>query len=134
MEERCKHKITLRRVIEKEIKVVGEKSLRSLPSRNNPLVNKVGVQGYQKDSPSLIYSIYLNSPSSSYQWASPNYVFTSYLDLAISSKLHPPIDGFFQYFPYAPKLLSTLRMDEVSVWAKNLSRMCRWRGRSKGKL
>ena len=25
-------------------------------------------------------------------------------------------------------------LDEVSVWTKNLSRMCRWRGRSRGKL
>ena len=51
---------------------------------------------------------------------------------AAISKLHLLLNGFFQCFPYAPKLLSTLKMGEVSVWAKNLSKMCRWRGRSKG--
>ena len=44
--------------------VLGEKSLCDPPSRNDPLVNKV-VQGYQKDSPSLIYPMYLNLPNSS---------------------------------------------------------------------
>ena len=33
-EERCKYKITLRRVIEEEIEEFGEKSLRDPPSRN----------------------------------------------------------------------------------------------------
>ena len=78
--------------------------------------------------------MYLNPPSSSYQQTSLSYVFTSYLNPAISSKLHPPINGFFQCFPHAPKLLSTLRLGEVSAWAKNLSRICNWRGRSRGKL
>ena len=32
MEERCKHKITLRRVIKEEIKELGEKPLRRPPS------------------------------------------------------------------------------------------------------
>ena len=54
------------------------------PSQIDPLVNKVGVQGYKKD-----------PPSSSYQQASLSYVFTSYLDLTISSKLHLSIYGFF---------------------------------------
>ena len=71
--------------------------------------------------------MYLNPPSSSSQWTSLSLVFTSYSDLAISSKLHPPINDFFQYFPHAPKLLLTLRLGEVSVWAKNLSRICNWR-------
>ena len=78
--------------------------------------------------------MYLNPLSSNYQRASPSYIFTSYLDPTVSSKLHPPIDGFFQYFPHAPKLLSTLRLGKVSVWAMNLSMMCNWKGRSKGKL
>ena len=51
-----------------------------------------------------------------------------------SAQLHPPLNSFFQYFPKAPKLLSTLRMSEVSVWFKNLLRMYRWGGRSRGKL
>ena len=82
------------------------------------LVNKVGVHKYKKNPSSLIYLMYLNPLSSNYQRASCSHVFTSYLDLAISSKLHLPIDGFFQYFPYAPKLLSTLRLGEENVWAK----------------
>ena len=100
----------------------------------NLLVNKVGIHKYQKDSSILIYSMYLNSPSSSYQPTSQSHVFTSHLDPAISSKLHPPIDDFFLYFPHAPKLLSTLKLGEVSVWAKNLSIICNLRGRSRGKL
>ena len=71
----------------------------TLQAEINPLVNKVEVHKYQKDPPSLIYPMYLNSPSSNYQRASPSYVFTSYSDHAISSKLHPPINGFFQCFP-----------------------------------
>ena len=78
--------------------------------------------------------MYLNPPSFSYQRDSWSHVFTSYLDLAISSKLCLPISGFFQCFPYAPKLLLTHKIGEISVWVKNLSRMCKWRGRSRGKL
>ena len=98
-----------------------------------PLVNKVGVHKYQKDLSSLIYPMYLNPLSSIYQWASQSHVFTSYLNLAISSRLHPPINGFFQCFPYAPKL-STLILGEINVQTKNLSRKWRWRGRSREKL
>ena len=97
-------------------------------------MNKVGVQGYQKDPLSLIYPMYLNPLSSSYQWTSPSHVFTSYSDCAISFKLHPPIDGLFQCLPLAPNPLLTLKLGEVSVWAKNLSRICNLRGRSRGKL
>ena len=61
-------------------------------------------------------------------------VFTSYPNPTISSKLHPPINGLFQCFPHAPKLLFILRFGEVCVWTKNLSRMYNWRGRSRGKL
>ena len=100
----------------------------------NPPVNKVRVHEYQKDPPSLIYPMYLNPPNSIYQRVSQSHVFTSYSNPTISFKLHLPINGFFQYFPYASKLLSTLRMGEVKVWAKNLSRMCKLRGRSRGKL
>ena len=78
--------------------------------------------------------MYLNPQSSNYQRASWSHVFTSYPDPAVSSKLHLPMNDFFQCFPHAPKLLSTLKLDEVSVWAKNLSMMCRWRGKSREKL
>ena len=89
-----------------------------LQAEIDPLVNKVGVQKYQKDPSSLIYLMYLNPPSSNYQQALQSHVFTSYLDPTISSKLRPPIDVFFQYFSYAQKLLSTLRLGEVNIWAK----------------
>ena len=95
--------------------VLNEKSLRNPPSRNDPLVNKVGVQGYQKDPPSLIYLMCLNLSSSSSQWTSLSHVFTSYPDPAICSKLHPPINYFFQCFSHEPKLLLTLRLGEISV-------------------
>ena len=106
----------------------------ALQSKIDPLVNKVRVHKYQKVPPSLIYSMHLNPPSFSYQRASSSLVFTIYPDPEISSKLHPPIDGFFQCFRHAPKLHLALRLDEVIIWAKNLSRICNWRGRSRGKL
>ena len=76
--------------------------------------------------------MYLNPLSSCYQQDSWSHVFTSCSNPTISSKLHPSLNGFFQCFLYAPKLLSTLRMGEVSIQAKNLLRMCRQRSRSKG--
>ena len=94
-EERCKDKIIPRHVIEEEIEVLTEKPLHGPPSWNDPPVNKVGVQGYQKEPLNLIYLLYLNPPNSSSQQTSPSHFLTSYLDPAISSKLHPPIDGFF---------------------------------------
>ena len=50
-----------------------------------------------------------------------------------STQLHLSLNGSFQYFPKAPKLDSTLKLGEVSVWAKNLLRMQRWRDRSREK-
>ena len=50
------------------------------------------------------------------------------------ARLHPPMIGSFQYFPAVPKPHLTLKLDVVSVWDINLSRIQRWRGRSKGKL
>ena len=103
MEERCKNKITQKRVIKEEIEVLDQKPLHYLPSRIDPLVNKVGVQGYQKNPSSLIYPMYLNPLSSNFQWTSPSHIFTSYLDPAISSKLHLLVNGFLQYFPTCTK-------------------------------
>ena len=134
MEERCKYRITPRCVIKEETEVLDEKPLRGPPSRNDPLLNKVGVQGYQKDNSSLIYPMCLNPPSSSSQRTSSSLVFIRYLNSTINSKLHPPINDFFQYFPHASKLLSTLRLGEISVQIKNLSRICNQRGRSRRKL
>ena len=88
----------------------------------------------KKNPSSLIYPMYLNPLSSSFQWTSPSHIFTSFLDPAISSKLHLPINGFFQCFSQAPKQLTTLRLGEVCVWAKNLLRIWNWRDKSRGKL
>ena len=98
----------MRLVIKEETKVLSGKTLCGSPSQNDPLVNKVGVQGYQKDSPSLIYPLYMNLSSCSSQRTSPSHFFTSYPNPTINSKLHLPIDGFFQCFSQAPKPLSTL--------------------------
>ena len=49
------------------------------------------------------------------------------------AQFHLPLNGSFQCFPKASKLDSTLRLGEISVWVKNLSRMQRWRDRSRGK-
>ena len=126
--------LTSRHVIEEKTEVFSENSLCSPPSQNDLLVNKFGVQEYQKDPPSLIYPMYLNPPSSSSKQISPNLVFTSYPNPAISFKLHLPINGLFQCLPHTPKLLSTLRLGKLSVWVKNLSRICNWRGSSREKL
>ena len=61
------------------------KPLRSSPSRIHPLVNKLEYKDYNIDPLSLDYPLYLDSLSPSYQQASPNLVFTSFLDPAISS-------------------------------------------------
>ena len=83
----------------KKLKYLTKNLSTVLQAEIDPLVDKVGVHEYQKDPPSLIYPIYLNPPSSNYQRTSPSHIFASHLDPVISSKLHPPIDGFFQYFP-----------------------------------
>ena len=46
--------LTPRHVIEEETEVFDKKPLYSPLSQNDPLVNKFGVQRYQKDPPSLI--------------------------------------------------------------------------------
>ena len=96
MEERCKHKITSRCVIEEKTKELGENPLCGPPSRIDPLVNKVGVQYIKKTLSILIYPKYLNPLSSSYQRASSSHISISYSNLKISSKLYLSFNGFFQ--------------------------------------
>ena len=48
MEERCKHKITPRCVIEKETEEFDEKSLCDPPSQNDSLVNKLDYKDIKK--------------------------------------------------------------------------------------
>ena len=50
-----------------------------------------------------------------------------------SAQLRPPLNSSFQCFPIAPKSHLTLRLCVVSFWVKNLSRIQRRRGRSRGK-
>ena len=46
--EICKHKITLRHIIEEKTNVLIEKPLCGPPSWNDPLMNKVGIEEYQR--------------------------------------------------------------------------------------
>ena len=50
MEERCKHKITPRRVIEEETEELGEKLLRHLQVLNDPLENQLGYMNSNRPS------------------------------------------------------------------------------------
>ena len=69
----------------------------------------VGVQGYQKDPPSLIYPKYLRLPSSNYQWTSQSLVFTSYPDPAIRPDcIYQASSASFGNFPKLLKLQNTL--------------------------
>ena len=70
-------------LLKRKLKYSAKNLSAALQTKINLLVNKVGVQEYQKDPPSLIYPMYLNPLSFSYQRASSSHVFTSYLDPAI---------------------------------------------------
>ena len=76
-----------------------EKPLRGPLSQNDPLVNKAGIQRYQKDPPNLIYPLYLNPLSSSSQWTFRNFVFTSYSNPANRPIASPSFTGFFWQIP-----------------------------------
>ena len=77
-------------VIEEEIEVLGIKPLHHPPSSNQSIRQSVGIHGLARDSPSLIYPMYLSPPSSYSNKASRNHVLSSSLDPATSSRLHPP--------------------------------------------
>ena len=85
-----KPQITRRCVIEEETEELGEKPLRSPPSGNQSTRQSVGIHGLVRDPPSLIYPLYLSSPSSYSNKASWNRVLSSSPDPAISSMLHLP--------------------------------------------
>ena len=57
-------KTTQRCVIEEEIEVFGVKPLRRPPRGNRSTRQSVGIHELARDPPSLIYSMYLNPPSS----------------------------------------------------------------------
>ena len=84
-EERCKHKITRRCVIEEETEELSEKPLCCPPSGNRSTRQSVEIHGLARDPLSLIYPLYLSPPSSYSNSASRNHVLPSSLDPAISS-------------------------------------------------
>ena len=83
-------KTTQQCVIEEETEVLGVKPLRRLLSDNRSTRQSVGIHGLVRDSPNLIYPLYLSPPSSYSNKASRNHVLFSSPDLATSSTLHPP--------------------------------------------
>ena len=82
--------ITRRCVIEEETEELGEKPLHRPPSGNRFTRQSVGIHGLARDPPSLIYLLYLSSPSSYSNKTSRNRVLSSSPDPATSSMLHLP--------------------------------------------
>ena len=117
--------ITLRCVIEE----LGEKPLRRPPSGNQSTRQSVGIQGWARDPPSLIYPLYLSPPSSYSNKASRNPVLSSSPDPAINPITYTNLWLLFQCFPTASNLHLTLSNGVVSVWDNNLSMVWKWRGR-----
>ena len=83
-------KTAQRYVIEEETEVLGVKPFHRPPSGNRSIRQLVGIQGLTRDLSSLIYSIYLSSPSSYSNKATRNRVLSNFLDPATSSMLHLP--------------------------------------------
>ena len=83
-------KTTQRCVIEEETKVLGVKSLRRPPSDNRSTRQSVRIYELARDSPSLIYPMYLIPPSSYSNKSSQNRVLSSSPDPATSSMLYLP--------------------------------------------
>ena len=104
MEERCKHKITCRCVIEEEIKELGEKPLRCPPSENQFTRQSIGIHELARDPPSLIYPMHLSPPSSYSNKASRNHVLSSSPDSAI----HPIASTKAWLLPMLPSSTKTL--------------------------
>ena len=81
-------KTTQRCVIEEETEALNVKPLHHPPSSNRSTRQSVGIHELARDPPSLIYPMYLSSPSSYSNKASRNYILSSSLDPATSSMLH----------------------------------------------
>ena len=82
--------ITRRCVIEKKTEELSEKPLRRPPSENRSTRQLIGIHELARDSPSLIYPMYLSPPSSYSNKASWNRVLSNSPDPATSSILHLP--------------------------------------------
>ena len=83
-------KTTQRCVIEEETETLDVKPLHHPPSGSRSTRQSVGIHELARDPPSLIYPMYLSSPSSYSNKASQNYILSSSLDPATSSMLHLP--------------------------------------------
>ena len=83
-------KTTQRYVIEKETEVLDVKRLHHSPSSNRSTRQLVGIHELARDTPSLIYPMYLSSLSSYSNKATQNRVLSSSLNPATSSLLHLP--------------------------------------------
>ena len=83
-------KTTQRCVIEEEIEALDVKPLHHPPSGSRSTTQSVGIHELARDPPSLIYPMYLSSPSSYSNKASQNYILSSSLDPVTSSMLHLP--------------------------------------------
>ena len=83
-------KTTQRCVIEEETEALNVKPLHHPPSSNRSTRQSVGIHELARDPPSLIYPMYLSSPSSYSNKASRNSILSSSLDPVTSSMLHLP--------------------------------------------
>ena len=83
-------KTTQRCVIKEETEALDVKPLHRPPSDNRSTKQLVGIHELVRDPPSLIYPMYLSSPSSYSDKVSQNHVLSSSSDPAISSMLHLP--------------------------------------------
>ena len=113
--------IAPRRVIKEETKELGEKPLHHPPSGNQSTKQSVGIHGWAKDPPSLIYPLYLSPPSSYSNKTSRNCVLSSSPNPAInpitSAKPYRLLSAIPQSFPNS-KTLSTLWIGVGCVWVQ----------------
>ena len=82
--------ITCQCVIKEKIEELGEKPLRRPLSGNRSTKQLVGIHGLARDTPSLIYSMYLSPPSSYSNKATRNHVLSNSSNPVTSSMLHLP--------------------------------------------
>ena len=118
-EERCKYKITLRRIIEEETQILSEKPLHEPLSRNDPLVNELKYKDTKK-------TLDLSPLISNYQQNFWSLVFTNFSDPTIPSDcIYQASSAYFGKYPILPKLqntLYTLYMCELCLGTNLLSR------------
>ena len=124
--------ITPRRVIEEETKELDEKPLHCPPSGKRSTKQSVGIQGWAKDPPSLIYPLYLSPPSSYSNKTSRNPVLSSSPNPAINPIASTNPWLLFQCFPTTPNLHLTLSNGVVNLWPNNLSMVWKWKCRRWG--